>query len=69
MSAPSATELEHVHQAAQGRAHAASGDYVVHWRSSYGVILIEVRAGRVYVNGEPVQPPEGARGSNRTQHP
>jgi hypothetical protein len=31
------------------------GDFVVHWQSSFGVIVIEVRGGHVYVNGDLVE--------------
>jgi hypothetical protein len=68
MNAPSATELRHVSQASGVHTPAAPGDYVVHWRSSFGVILIAVRAGNVYVNGEQVHPADGARGLNDSPH-
>jgi hypothetical protein len=31
-------------------------DYVVHWQSAFGVIVIEVRGGETFVNGEKVVP-------------
>ena len=68
MNAPSATELKLVRQAEEVRAPAAlPGDYVVHWRSSFGDIVIEARGEQVFVNGELVQPADGARGSNSSQ--
>lgn len=56
MSAPSTAELHRVLQAAELEAAWTSDDYVVHWHSSFGVIIIEVRAGQVFVNGEVVLP-------------
>jgi hypothetical protein len=32
------------------------GNYVVHWHSAFGTIIIEVREGRVFVNGDEVKP-------------
>jgi len=31
-------------------------DVVVHWQSAFGLVVIEVRDGVVYVNGDPVEP-------------
>lgn len=55
MEAPSQEELDLLQSA--GRTPQA--DLVVRWQSSFGLIIIEARGGRVYVNGELV---EAARG-------
>lgn len=55
MDAPSAVELDEV-RAAGAVAPPGSGDVVVRWQSAYGVVLIEVRHGEVFVNGERVEP-------------
>lgn len=55
MNAPSLAELNFVRQAGPG-ATPWPGDCVVHWQSAFGLIIIEVRAGRVLVNGELVAP-------------
>lgn len=52
MDAPSQEELNSLQTA--GRT--PQGDSVVHWQSAFGLIIIEVRHGQVFVNGEPVQP-------------
>lgn len=31
------------------------GDVVVHWQSAFGLIIIEVRGGRTFVNGDLVE--------------
>ena len=68
MNKPSASELRHVRQAAGLSTSPAPGDYVVEWFSSFGVILIEVRGEQVFVNGEPVQPADGAKGLGYDSH-
>lgn len=57
MEAPSNNELQQVRSASLGP---AVGDVVVHWQSSFGLITIEVRQGRVYVNGALWNPPRSS---------
>jgi hypothetical protein len=52
MEAPSAAELKLLAASADGQA----GDVVVHWQSAFVLIVIEVRGGQVYVNGDLVEP-------------
>lgn len=52
MDAPSQQELHSL--LAAGRP--PQGDLVVHWRSAFGLIIIETRGGQVFVNGDPVRP-------------
>jgi hypothetical protein len=49
MDAPSHQELESLRQAG-----AEPGDYVVQWQSAFGLIVIEVRGGETFVNGDKV---------------
>lgn len=53
MEAPFTGELQHLHAAAGAL---QPGDLVVHWDSAFGLIVIEVRAGQVYVNSALVEP-------------
>ncbi|MCG2593000.1 hypothetical protein LZ009_09425 [Ramlibacter sp. XY19] len=55
MDVPSQVELNRI-RAASARAGANSGDVTVHWQSTFGLIVIEVRGGEVFVNGERVEP-------------
>jgi hypothetical protein len=55
MSAPSPLELSSVRETGT-TLQPVTGDCLVHWHSTYGLITIEVRQGRAYVNGDPVQP-------------
>lgn len=52
MEAPSAAELKLLAASADRQA----GEVVVHWQSPFGLIVIEVRSGQVYVNGDLVEP-------------
>lgn len=52
MEGPSEVELQQVRSASLG-AHA--GDVLVHWQSAFGLIVIEVRQGQTYVNGDLVE--------------
>ena len=52
MDAPSQDELNLLEAA--GRL--SGGDLVVHWQSTFGVIIIQTRGGQVFVNGDPVVP-------------
>ena len=52
MEAPSAAELKLLAASADGQA----GEVVMHWQSAFGLIVIEVRSGQVYVNGDLVEP-------------
>lgn len=54
MNALSRPEVRHVHAVTAGAP--AGSNYVLRWQSSFGVILIEVRDGLVFVNGDFVQP-------------
>lgn len=54
MEAPSEVELQEIRSTSL--LPAGTGDVVVHWQSSFGLITIEVRQGRVYVNGALVEP-------------
>lgn len=58
MEAPSEVELQQVRSASLGP---SVGDVVVQWQSSFGLIIIEVRHGRVYVNGALVEPADAAQ--------
>lgn len=58
MSAPSVAELNLVREAGVG-ATPWLGDCVVHWQSAFGLIIVEVRTGQVFVNGDLVQPAAG----------
>jgi hypothetical protein len=51
MDAPSHQELQSLRHAA-----GVQEDYVVHWQSAFGLIVIEVRGGETFVNGEKVVP-------------
>jgi hypothetical protein len=51
MDAPSHQELQSLRQAG-----GVQEDYVVHWRSAFGLIVIEVRGGETFVNGDKVVP-------------
>lgn len=52
MDAPSQEELESIRAAGQS----SPSDSVVHWQSAFGLVIIEVRDGRVFVNGDLVEP-------------
>lgn len=64
MNAPSLEELKLVREVAT-TVTPWPGDYVVHWHSAFGLIIIEVKHGQVFVNGDHVQsnpvPPMGGR--------
>jgi hypothetical protein len=51
MDSPSEAELHQLHEAAGE----APGELLVQWQSAFGLIVIEVRGGHVYVNGELVE--------------
>lgn len=53
MEAPSQAEMHEVQSAG---ARAQAGDVVVHWQSAFGLVVIEVREGQTYVNGDLVEP-------------
>ena len=53
MEAPSEVELQQVRSASLAQ---VPGDVVVHWQSSFGLIIIEARGDRTYVNGDLVEP-------------
>lgn len=53
MEAPSHDELQQVRSASLGD---PAGDAVVHSQSAFGFIVSEVRQGRIYVNGDHVEP-------------
>jgi hypothetical protein len=53
MNAPSQVELTQVSGAGTKQ---RPEDYVVHWHSSFGLVVIEVRQGQVFVNGDLVRP-------------
>jgi hypothetical protein len=55
MDGPSAVELDEVRAASAG-VSPGSGNMVVRWQSTYGLIVIQVRHGEVFVNGERVEP-------------
>jgi hypothetical protein len=57
MKTPSAAEL---HELRSACADGGGRDVAVHWQSAFGLIVIEVRQGRTYVNGDLVQPAPGA---------
>lgn len=50
MDAPAHQELESLRHAAGVQ------NYVVHWQSAFGLIVIEVRGGETFVNGQKVVP-------------
>lgn len=52
MEAPSKAELNQVLSASGA---GQSGDVVVRWQSTFGLIVVEVRGGQVYVNGDLVE--------------
>lgn len=52
MDAPSQQVLSSLEAA--GRS--AKADVLVHWRSAFGLIIIETRGDKVFVNGDPVRP-------------
>ena len=53
MEAPFEVVLQQVRSASLAQ---VPGDVVVHWQSSFGLIIIGVREGRTYVNGDLVEP-------------
>lgn len=53
MEAASEFELQQVRAAGFGD---QPGDMVVHWQSAFGLIFIEVRHVKTYVNGDLVEP-------------
>lgn len=53
MDAPSQEELDPLNRAAE---QPSDADMVVHWQSVFGLVVIETRGGRVYVNGQIVEP-------------
>jgi hypothetical protein len=55
MAALSQVELNRV-RAESAQAGASSVNVVVHWQSAFGLIVIEVRSGEVFVNGDWVEP-------------
>lgn len=57
MEAPSPVELREVESASTGAQPSVS----VHWQSRFGLIVIEVRQGRAYVNGDLVEPVPSAK--------
>ena len=65
MEAPSEIELQQVRAATAAR---PPGDVVVHWHAAFGLIVLEVRSGQVYVNGDLVEP-ASAQGSPRQVDP
>jgi hypothetical protein len=62
MDAPSPEELNSL-QSAGGTPEA---DSVVHWRSAFGLIIIETRGGHVFVNGQQVQSYDALRSDEHT---
>lgn len=52
MDAPSQEELDSLRAAGLTR----EAELLVHWRSAFGLIIIETRGDQVFVNGDPVQP-------------
>ena len=56
MNPPSQEELRLL-EAAGRNFHS---DQVVQWESAYGLIIIETRGGKVFVNGDPVLPVDSA---------
>ena len=52
MDAPSQEELDSLRAAGLS----PEAELVVHWQSAFGLIIIEARGGRVFVNAEPVRP-------------
>lgn len=52
MDAPSQAELDSIQAVAQR----SGADQVIHWQSAFGLIVIEVRGGEVFVNGQRVVP-------------
>lgn len=55
MDAPSQVELTQI-RAASASVGTNSGEMTVHWQSAFGLIVIEVRGGDVFVNGQRVVP-------------
>lgn len=51
MDAPSHQELQSLKVAT-----CEQGDCVVYWQSAFGLIVIEVRGGETFVNGDKVMP-------------
>jgi len=56
MDAPSQAELDSLRAASERMGVA---DSVVHWHSAFGLVVIEVRSGQVFVNGDLVEPAGG----------
>jgi hypothetical protein len=54
MDAPTQVELNGM-RAASAQASSSAADVVVHWQSAFGLIVIEVRRGEMFVNGERVE--------------
>lgn len=52
MEAPSEVELKLLTASEAGQ----PADFVVHWQTAFGLIVIEVQGGQVYVNGDLVEP-------------
>lgn len=59
MDAPSHQELESVRRASD-----EPEDCVVHWQSAFGLIVIAVRGGETFVNGDKVVPAGPEKGSS-----
>ena len=64
MKAPSKPEL---HQVMSAKAGSPIRDVVVHWQSAYGLIVVEVRGGQTFVNGDLVEPLNAPAGGPRHQ--